>query len=208
MKPIKVGVLLFDDVELLDFAGPIQVFSLVVGKASGENDLLEPFHVTTVSEHGGQISTRNGLKVLADHSLASAPYYDVLIVPGGYGTRKLSQNRCVLEWVRHQAAKATWTASVCTGAFVLAEAGLLDGKRATTGEASVERMRMTYQHRDIHIEEYAKYIVDGNIITSGGISTGIPMAFYLVQHMLGIDAALAAAKDMEYEMLLDDRSLV
>lgn len=209
VNPIQVGILIFDDVELLDFAGPLEVFSLVATtKGSGQDYLLEPFHVTTISEHGGQVATRNGLKVMADYSLEAAPEYDILIVPGGYGTRKLAQNGKILEWIRQQTTKASWVASVCTGAFVLAEAGLLTGKRATTGQASLERMRMTYQDQDIHIEDRVKYVEDGKIITSGGISTGIPMALYLVEKMLGIDAALTVARDMEYDLtLFTDRNL-
>lgn len=209
MEPIQVGILIFDDVELLDFAGPLEVFSLVATtKASGQDYLLEPFHVTTISQYGGQVTTRNGLKVLADYRLEAAPQYDILIVPGGYGTRKLAQNDKVLEWIRQQAFKACWVASVCTGAFVLAEAGLLDGKRATTARASLERMRMTYQDRDIRIEDSVKYVEDGNIITSGGISTGIPMALYLVEKVLSIEAALTVAKDMEFDLtIFEDRTI-
>lgn len=119
MEPIQVGILIFDDVELLDFAGPLEVFSLVATtKASGQDYLLEPFHVTTISQYGGQVTTRNGLKVLADYRLEAAPQYDILIVPGGYGTRKLAQNDKVLEWIRQQAFKACWVASVCTGGLL------------------------------------------------------------------------------------------
>lgn len=200
MKRWKVGILLFDDAEVLDFAGPFEVFAVTSVKQN-EGELYSPFEVTTISETGQMITARNGLKVQPDYSFGSAPTYDLLVIPGGMGTRGLVHNKAVVAWIAERFAEVQWMTSVCTGSFLLAEAGLLEGKQATTHWASIERMRNTYP--GVSVEENVKYVDEGRIVTSAGISAGINMAFHMVNRLLGKEVAQETARRMEYDIILD-----
>ncbi|MFC3750044.1 DJ-1/PfpI family protein [Paenibacillus sp. GCM10012306] len=192
-----VGIFLFDDVEVLDFAGPFEVFAVTVTQRFTP-EAFAPFSVTTVSEQGGMITARNGLKVTTDYSFSSAPAYDILVIPGGIGTRKEVDNRNVISWIKEKFPEVELMTSVCTGAFLLAEAGILDGKSATTHWASIERMRETYPA--VRVEENTKFVDAGRIVTSAGISAGIHMAFHVVQRLLDTAVAQDTAKHMEYDI--------
>ncbi|MFF2909084.1 DJ-1/PfpI family protein [Paenibacillus sp. NPDC057934] len=192
-----VGIFLFDDVEVLDFAGPFEVFAVTVTQRS-TTEAFAPFSVTTVSEQGGMITARNGLKVTTDYSFSSAPSYDILVIPGGMGTRKEVHNRNVISWIQEKFPEVELMTSVCTGSFLLAQAGILEGKAATTHWASIERMRETYP--SVRVKENTKFVDAGKIVTSAGISAGIHMAFHVVQRLLGTDVAQRTAKHMEYDI--------
>lgn len=198
MKRWKVGILLFDDVEVLDFAGPFEVFAVTTAKQD-EGELYSPFEVTTISEDGQMITARNGLKVQPDYSFGTAPAYDLLVIPGGMGTRRLVHNKVVVAWIAERFAEVQWMTSVCTGAFLLAEADLLEGKRATTHWASIERMRDTYP--SVIVEEDVKFVDEDRIVTSAGISAGINMAFHMVSRLLGKEVAKETARTMEYDIM-------
>lgn len=200
MKRWKVGILLFDDVEVLDFAGPFEVFAVTTAKHD-DGELYSPFEVTTISEDGQMITARNGLKVQPDYSFGTAPAYDLLVIPGGMGTRGLVHNKVVVAWIAEQFAEVQWMTSVCTGAFLLAEADLLEGKRATTHWASIERMRETYP--TVIVEEDVKFVDEDRIVTSAGISAGINMAFHMVNRLLGKEVAKETARTMEYDIDLN-----
>ncbi|HEY4390144.1 MAG TPA: DJ-1/PfpI family protein [Paenibacillus sp.] len=200
MKRWKVGILLFDDVEVLDFAGPFEVFAVTTAKQADE-ELYSPFEVTTITEDGQMITARNGLKVQPDYSFESAPAYDLLVIPGGMGTRELVNNRVVIDWIATCFGEVQWITSVCTGAFLLAEAGLLKGKRATTHWASIQRMRDTYP--TVIVEKDVKFVDEDRIVTSAGISAGINMAFHMVNRLLGKGVAKETARTMEYDIELD-----
>lgn len=200
MKRWKVGILLFDDVEVLDFAGPFEVFAVTAAKRD-DGERYSPFEVTTISEDGQKITARNGLKVQPDYSFELAPVYDLLVIPGGMGTRGLVYNKVVVAWIAKRFAEVQWMTSVCTGSFLLAEAGLLEGKRATTHWESIERMRDTYPA--VIVEENVKFIDEDRIVTSAGISAGINMAFHMVSRLLGIEVAKETARTMEYDIELD-----
>lgn len=196
----KVGIVLFDDVEVLDFAGPFEVLSVTTyPDQNPDTTALKPFQVHTVSEHGNMITARNGLRVVPDFSFCNAPHFDLVIVPGGLGARKREiHNPHMIKWIQDRMPTVKFMTSVCTGALLLAEAGLLNGKRATTHWASYELLADKYP--EVEVVRDVKYIADGSIVSSGGISAGIHMAFYLVQQLLGTEVARTTAKNMEYDI--------
>ncbi|EJL20296.1 DJ-1/PfpI family protein [Brevibacillus sp. BC25] len=196
-KQWRVGIFLFDDVEVLDFAGPFEVFSVT----SMENDSHIPFHVKTVSEKGSMIQTLNGLKVQPDYSFANMPVFDILIIPGGIGAREREvHNEQVIKWIREQMQQVELMTSVCTGAFLLAKAGLLSGKKATTHWASLDRMEKEFP--EVIVQKGVKFVDEGNIVTSAGISAGINMSFHIIKRLVGAEVAEQTAKTMEYDIVL------
>lgn len=195
-KQWRVGIFLFDDVEVLDFAGPFEVFSV----ATLEND-EKPFIVETVSETGNVIYARNGLKVQPDYNFHNMPQFDVLVIPGGLGAREREiHNKTVIQWIADQMQNIQMMTSVCTGALLLAKAGLLNGKKATTHWASLERFEKEFPEVDVQHE--VKFVDEGNIVTSGGISAGINMSFHIVKRLLGAEVAQKTAKRMEYDIVI------
>ncbi|PAD89360.1 AraC family transcriptional regulator [Niallia circulans] len=192
----KIGIFLFNDVEVLDFAGPFEVFSVTT-----REDGSKPFIVQTISETGQMIRARNGLKVYPDYSFQTMPKFDLLIIPGGLGAREREvHNKTVINWIKEQMEEVQWMASVCTGALLLAEAGLLDGLNATTHWASLIRLEEEYPQ--VNVVKKVKFVDEGRIITSGGISAGINMSFHLVKRLAGVKIAKETAKRMEYDVEL------
>jgi transcriptional regulator GlxA family with amidase domain len=194
-RSLQIGILLFPDVEVLDFAGPFEVFSVAarINRASYGH---APFEVTTIARKREPVRARHGLLVTPSFSFADAPSLDILIVPGGVMTEPLA-DAATLEWVKRSSAQALLTASVCTGAFVLARLGLLDGRPATTHWEDIHDLRTGFPH--LEILENVAFIDTGNIVTSAGISAGIEMSLHLVGRILGMDAVRATARQMEYE---------
>jgi transcriptional regulator GlxA family with amidase domain len=193
------GILLFDDAEVLDFAGPFEVFSVC-----GRRSQLDPFHVVTVSERGQTITARNGFVVTPTHSFSSCPALDIVVVPGGYGTRREMKNQVVLEWVAEHARTAEYLLSVCTGSLVLGSAGLLDGLHATTHHLAFAELRAAAP--GAHVHEGVRIVDNGTVICSSGVSAGIDMSLHLVARLLGDDLARETARYMEYEGRWDDVS--
>lgn len=190
---LKVGIFIFNEVEVLDFAGPFEVFSL----ASKDNKKL--FQVTTLGETGEIISARNGLKVLPNVRFGDEVRYDILIIPGGYGAEEIEiKKKTVIDWIRQQQTKVQILASVCTGALLLAEAGILDHKKATTHHLDQDRLEKEYPL--VQVKRDVKFVDEGSVITSGGISAGINMSFHLVKRLFGSEVAKATAKKMEYDI--------
>lgn len=195
MKQRSVGILLFNEVEVLDFTGPFEVFSIT--SILGQEE--KPFFVKTVSETGKLIYCRNGLKVQPDYSFVNAPMFDILVVPGGYGAENIEiNNKTLIMWIQEQSKKAELTTSVCTGALLLAKAGLLNGQKATTHWMDIDRLETEFPK--IKVERNVKYVDEGSIITSAGISAGINMSFYIVKKLLGREVVIATAKRMEYDI--------
>ncbi len=191
---LTIGIVLFDDVEVLDFAGPFEVFAVAGNVTEGG------FRVVTVAERADAsrpIVARNGLKIVPDYTLQDAPHLDLLVVPGGQGTRREVANPKLIGWIKRRAAEAQLTTSVCTGSFLLAETGMLAGKTATTHWASVERMAQTYSMT--HVRGDARFVDEGDIVTSAGISAGIDMSLYVVGRLKGADVAAKTARHMEYD---------
>jgi transcriptional regulator GlxA family with amidase domain len=194
----SIGILLFDQVELLDFAGPFEVFSrtrLEPGLASRRNDDGAPFTVFTVAEHAQPIVVTGGLRVIPQYDFASAPPIDLLVVPGGWGTRPLLEHTPTLEWIRTTAAGATLVTSVCSGALLLARTGLLAHQRATTHWGALDQLAALDD--TIRVQRDARVVHD-RIITSAGISAGIDMALDVVERLHGKAVADDTAHYMEY----------
>ena len=201
MTPVRrrnVGILVFDNVEVLDFAGPFEVFSrtrLVPGVESRRSDDSAPFHVFTVAPGPGQITATGGLRVVPDHDFANAPHVDLLVVPGGFGTRLLLANETVLEWIRQQSVTTEVMTSVCTGSLLLARAGLLANRRATTHWSSLDALAAL--DASITVERELR-VVDDGIVTSAGVSAGIDMALAVVESLHGRQVADETAYYIEY----------
>ena len=187
----NVAILLFDDVEVLDFAGPFEVFA-VTDELSG----YETFNVFTVADGAGTVRARNGLKVVPHYTLEQCPPPHVLIIPGGFGTRALLRKPAFLEWVRVRARTAELTLSVCTGALVLAQLGLLDGLKATTHHECLGLLRELAPAAQVVDDE--RFVDNGSILTAAGISAGIDCSLHVIQRLLGAHAATATARYMEY----------
>ena len=190
-KTRKLAILIFDDVEVLDFCGPFEVFSV----ASRQTD-WKAFDVITVAEKPGPILARNGLSVNPHHTLADCPKPDILLVPGGLGTRKEMNNSRLVDWIKETANAAELVLSVCTGAFLLGKARLLDGLEVTTHHVGVDLLREIAPAATVH--EDRRFVDNGKIMTSAGIAAGIDMSLYVVQRLLGHEAATATASHMEY----------
>ena len=187
----NIAILLFDEVEVLDFAGPFEVFA-VTDELRG----YETFNVFTVAAEKRPIRARNGLSVNPDHDFASCPGPHLLVVPGGFGTRALLKHTHSLDWIRTAAARAEIVMSVCTGSLVLAKAGLLDGLRATTHHECLAMLRKLAPHTEIAAGE--RFTDNGKILTAAGISAGIDCALHLVGRLLGEAVAAKTARYMEY----------
>ncbi|HLW02857.1 MAG TPA: DJ-1/PfpI family protein [Ktedonobacterales bacterium] len=194
---MNIGILIFDDVEVLDFCGPFEVFSVAANAAQEAGSELS-FTVFTLAERadGQPIRCVGGLRVQPEYSLNNHPPIDLLVVPGGWGTRREVDNARLIDWIRAQAAQAQLTTSVCTGAFLLGRAGLLEGRSVTTHWASIERLRASLP--SAHVLENIRYVDEGKIVTSAGISAGIDMALHLVARLQGDEIARQTARRMEY----------
>lgn len=187
----NVAILLFDDVEVLDFAGPFEVFA-VTDELGG----YETFNVFTVADGAGTVRARNGLTVVPHYSLEQCPPPHVLIIPGGFGTRALLRKPALLAWVRLRVRTAELTMSVCTGALVLAQLGLLDGLKATTHHECLGLLRELAP--DAEVVDNERFVDTGSILTAAGISAGIDCSLHVVQRLCGAEAATATARYMEY----------
>ncbi len=195
----QVGILIFDGVEVLDFCGPFEVFS--VARRPGENSEEQRlFNVRTIAEERRTIRTTGGLLVephLAINDGDAETHFDLLVVPGGQGTRRERLNAPLLDWIAAQDRQTELTTSVCTGAFLLAERGILDGKRATTHWASVGWMRDQYPA--VTMLDDVRYVDEGRVVTSAGISAGIDMSLHVVSRLHGEETAAWTARRMEYD---------
>ena len=193
-----VGILIFDDVEVLDFCGPFEVFS-VARPVEEHSDELKLFTVVTISEEYRIVTCRGGLLVKPHATIEDHPPLDILIVPGGQGTRRERHNQRILDWIVQQDQHTNLTTSVCTGAFLLAERGILNHHRATTHWNSIEWMRGTYPNIEMVADE--RIVDEEHIITSAGISAGIDMSLHVVSRLYGADVAAWTARRMEYNWL-------
>ncbi|MEH0156893.1 DJ-1/PfpI family protein [Limibacter armeniacum] len=195
MTPIQVGILLFEEIEVLDFAGPFEVFSLA------EKNNTKLFNVHTIGESESVIHARNGLKVVPNFNIQNHPKLDILIIPGGYGAEEITiKNNTILNWIKDQYQKVEIMASVCTGALLLAECGILDYKKATTHWMDIDRLENEYPN--VTAVRNTKFVDEGNLITSGGISAGINMSFHLVKKLFDHETAELLAKRMVYDIEL------
>jgi transcriptional regulator GlxA family with amidase domain len=195
---LNVAIFLFDGVEVLDFAGPFEVFSrtrLTPGVESRRSEDSAPFRVFTIAPDLNPVNAVGGLRVLPHYDLATAPPIDILVVPGGLGTRALLENEAVLDWIRQTAARAKRLTSVCTGALLLAKSGLLAHRRATTHWGTLDLLAS--MDPTVKVERHLR-VVDDGIVTSAGVSAGIDMALAIVESMYGQAVADETAKYIEF----------
>ena len=196
--PRNVGILIFPDVEILDFCGPFEVFASATLPAETEGGPeTRLFKVFTVAERSQVVACRGGLLVQPNHTLEDHPPLDLVVVPGGYGTRREQENPVVLDWIARQRQTGALTTSVCTGAFLLGAAGLLDGLRATTHWTTIDGL--STRHPTTAVLANARVVDEGQIVTSAGVSAGIDMALHVVRRLHGDEVARRTARDMEYD---------
>ncbi|MBN1201707.1 MAG: DJ-1/PfpI family protein [Anaerolineae bacterium] len=196
-----VLITLFDDVDTLDFCGPMEVFAITGQRATGP----VPFSVTMVAERRAPpISTRSGLLVMPYYTFAEAVQADILVIPGGLGARHELNSPAMLDFIRRQSQRAEIVLSICTGALLLGASGLLEGLDATTHHAALDELASVAP--DAHVMSGCRYVDNGQIITSAGITAGIDTALYVVQRLLGTATALETASHMEYVWQPADRS--
>lgn len=194
---MNVGILVFDNAEVLDFAGPYEVFT-TASRIHARRNGLQPalFDVFTVAKSGDLVRARAGLSIHPDHRFSDHPAIDLLLIPGGDVAQALADPEFDA-WIRRAAKEARLTASICTGAFLLAKAGMLDGKRATTHWEDIDDLRVGFP--GVEVMEGKRWIDEGNIVTSAGISAGIDMSLHLVERLAGRELALATARQMDFD---------
>lgn len=196
MKRRQVGILIFPDVEVLDFTGPFEVFSVSRLREDRRREESSPFEVNVIAERLEPVQASGGLRVMPDSDLANCPSLDVLVVPGGWGTRKEINNQRLIDWIAGRGKEVDTLASVCTGAILLGRAGLLAGLRATTHWRALDWMRESFP--GVTVESNLHVVEDGRVLTSAGISAGIDMSLRVVARYYGEAVARATARHMEY----------
>jgi transcriptional regulator GlxA family with amidase domain len=196
MERKRVGIVLFDDVEVLDFCGPFEVFSAMRLNEDRRREEPSPLDVLLVAENNGHVTTSGGMKLIPDCTFANCPKLDILLVPGGWGTRRELKNPAMLNWLRIRASEVELLTSVCTGSMLLGFAGLLDGCRATTHWRSLDWMRDSFPAVTVEYDDHV--VEDGAVLTSAGISAGIDLALKVVARYYGQAVALSTALHMEY----------
>ncbi|MFO1186022.1 MAG: DJ-1/PfpI family protein [Alphaproteobacteria bacterium] len=193
----KIGILVFDDAEELDFVGPFEVFTMANEAAGLEGKGRAPYEVMLISETGEPIAGAKGMRVGADKSIDEVEALDVLLVPGGQGTRREVKNEKLLGWIARVSEGAEWVTSVCTGSLLLTAAGPAKGKRVTTHWAFVPQLRERKEAAEVL--ENVRYVRDGKVVTAAGVSAGIDMALWLVGQMEDPPFARMVQKFMEYD---------
>lgn len=188
----KLGIFIFDDVEVLDFCGPLEVF----GSANKEMDDA-PLEIFTFSEFVENIEASSPLTILPDYELDRVPAMDYMIIPGGIGTRSLLENDYLIDWLTDEGPKTELLMSVCTGSLPLAKAGLLDGKKATTHHEAIDQLKELGP--EVVVKDDQRIVDNGDIICSAGISSGIDMSLHVVQRLFGEKIAKRTRQRMEYE---------
>lgn len=196
MQRKRVGILIYPQVEVLDFCGPYEVFSVTRLEEARRREEPSPFEVFLVAESREPVAATGGMRVLPDHDFGSYPPLHVLVVPGGWGSRTQVHNARLLDWIRQRATTVELLTAVCTGSFLLGQAGLLAGRRITTHWQSLDRMRGAFP--DAIIEDRLHVVEDGNLVSSAGIAAGIDLALRVVTRLCGEAVARATARHMEY----------
>ncbi len=189
--PTTIGIVIFPDAEELDFVGPWEVFTMAA--LDGGVDAT----VVTIAESAEAVRCAKGLRVLPDHTTADAPALDVVLVPGGQGTRREVDNPELIEWLRKVGERCAWVTSVCTGSLLLHAAGFASGRRITTHWGFVEALRE--RAADATVLDGVRYVRDGNVVTAAGVSAGIDMSLWLTGQLWGPDHARRTQRLMEYD---------
>jgi transcriptional regulator GlxA family with amidase domain len=188
------GILIFEKVEELDFVGPWEVFGASAAAPARDKSGVDT--VVTIAEHADHIHCNRGLRVIPHHTLDDHPPLDVLLVPGGTGTRREVNNSTVLEWIQKVATRVDWITSVCDGAGLLHAAGPARGHRVATDWEFEDELEA---RGDVTVVRDARYVVDGNLVTSQGVSAGIDMALWLIGRIHGRQHARVVRCGIQYE---------
>jgi transcriptional regulator GlxA family with amidase domain len=191
----RVAVVLFQDFTVLDAYGPIQAFG-ACRETRSDGTVSRLFQIFTLGMRSGVIRSGQGPATQVDHTLADAPSWDVLVVPGGSGTRPLVDDKAFVAWLRQASEQSAITATVCTGSALLARTGLLDDRKATTNKIAWDWV--VKQGPKVNWQRRARWVDDGNIVSSSGVSAGTDMALALIGRLNGHDMAMAAARHMEH----------
>ncbi|NOX32989.1 MAG: DJ-1/PfpI family protein [Deltaproteobacteria bacterium] len=194
---MNVGIYIYNEVEVLDFAGPFEVFSTASRvKIRMDTALPDLFNVFTVGEKMAPVLARGGLKIVPRYHISDHPKINLLIIPGGIVSDELEKEH-LISWIKESSGAADITASVCTGAFLLGEAGLLQSKAATTHWEDIPDLVSMLP--DIQIKRDVRWVDEGNVVTAVGISAGIDMSLHLVSRLDSKNLAVRTAKQMEYD---------
>lgn len=185
-----IGILIFEHVEELDFVGPWEVFTAAAHLAGDGRD-----SVCLIAEDVAPLRCAKGMRVLPDVSVPEAPALDVLVVPGGLGTRRAAKNATLMAWLAQRAATCQWVTSVCTGALLLVECGAARGRQVTTHHSFVETLRA---RGDVTVREQVRFVRDGNVVTAAGVSAGIDMALWIVGQLRDPAFARSVQHYIEY----------
>ena len=196
-SPLTIGLVLFDNAEELDWVGPFEVFTMAK-EVSGVSGPAAGLRVLLVSESGETVTGAKGLRNEVDASFSDAPKFDVILIPGGIGTRTELKNEVMLDFLRKQAAECEWLTSVCTGSAVLHAAGLTKGRKITTHWGYLPMLREN-AGGETDVLENVRYVRDGNLVTAAGVSAGIDMALWLTGQLYGVPHARLTQKAMEYD---------
>lgn len=194
--PITVGILIFDNVEVLDVAGPFEVFSVTRLNEQRRFKELSPFKVILIAEKADQITAIGGLRLIPNFTIDNCPELDLLMVPGGWGTRREVNNTTLIKWISKKASNTPLTASVCTGSSLLGKAGLLDGRDATTHWKAFDFLQESAPK--VHIVKNVLFTLEEPIFTSAGVAAGIDLALCIASHFFGTEIGKATARHMEY----------
>ncbi|HEX2696243.1 MAG TPA: DJ-1/PfpI family protein [Anaerolineales bacterium] len=194
---ITIGIYIFDEMELLDFAGPYEVFT-TASRVYRRTHPSEPdlFRVIAIGRTDSSVKARAGLNIQPDYYFGNHPPIDVPVIPGGVVTNELARQD-VIDWIKKISSASRLTSSVCTGAFLLAQAGLLNGKSATTHWEDIQDLKKMFP--SLHVQTGQRWVDEGVIVTSAGISAGIDMSLHLVERLAGRELALGTARQMEFD---------
>jgi transcriptional regulator GlxA family with amidase domain len=196
-EELTIGLVLFPRAEELDWVGPFEVFTMA-REVAPEGSRAASLRVVLISRDGQRVEGAKGMRVEVDASFESAPPLDVLLIPGGIGTRTELKRPEMLDFLRKAAARCEWVTSVCTGSAVLHAAGLTEGKRVTTHWAYVPTLR-EHAKGTTEVLEQVRYVRDGNLVTAAGVSAGIDMALWLVGQIFDVKHARTTQRAMEYD---------
>ncbi len=187
--PLKIAVLIYDDVATLDFTGPMEVFNIARYMKFAD---LEPY---TVAANDKTVTCMGGLKIIPDYTLETCPAPDILLIPGAADTSPQINDPRLMNWLKQTASSCRWVLSVCTGTLILAHTGLLKGKKTTTHWSAIETLRSV---PEITVLENVRYVCEGNVVTSAGISAGIDAALWLLGQLYSPRQAREVQKGLEY----------
>jgi transcriptional regulator GlxA family with amidase domain len=203
MNRKQVGILVYEAVEVLDFCGPFEVFSLTRLNEEKRREETSPFNVFLIAEASSPVVATGGMKVVPDYDFDTCPQLDILIIPGGWGAIREMNNERLVNWIGTRSKQVDTLSSVCTGALLLGKAGLLDGKRATTHWRFLDRMQELFPR--VTVERQLHFVEEGILFTSAGISAGIDMSLRIVARYFGEAVARATARHMEYPFPESDK---